>query len=271
MQQRTHEHRTLSVWCFRVFVPSGLLRRVEVRLDAVGQRRLVERHHHRRDLVQPHGAHQIDDAPVTAENRLGRRQGRVAHAPRRHELGREVVDGGDVLVHAGRRLADADRLDDLGGQPIPHARGVVGVPDVFSRPVLRHDKDRQLVELRRDDREPVPAGEARVGDRLLRQVAQRGRDHHHAQRSGDVAPRPAQDAGDVRLLFCRQGVVVGRRLDPITSKPRHRPAEIVDRRGFLHRSGRRRPLLRPREATDDRHDANHADADTGETHQILPP
>ena len=186
-------------------------------------------------------------------------QGRVAHGPRRDELGREVVDGGDVFLHRGRRLADADRLDELGRQPHPDAVGMVRVPDVFGRPVLRHDQDRQLVQLGRNTPEPGLAGEARVREA----PSATGRPAWGATiitPSGPVMPL----RGPLRMLatyaFCsgRQRVVVVRRRDAVAFEIRDGPAVIVDRRSLL-------PPLRqaaPRcwavvTAPDDRHDANH--------------
>ena len=109
---------------------------------------------------------------------------------------------------------------------------MVRVPYVLGRPVLGDDEDRKLVQLRRNGRETLAAGEARVGDRLLREIAELGADHHHAERPRDVRARTGQDALDVLLLLRRQRVVVVRRRDAVAAQTRHSLAQLR-RRGRL--------------------------------------
>src|SRR5262249_54082235 len=85
--------------------------------------------------------------------------------------------------------------------------------------------------------EPFASGEARICNGFLCKVTELGADHHHTQRSRDVAARAAENAFDVFFLLCVQLVPVIRRFDAIASQARNSLTQLVDSRRRRLRRG----------------------------------
>src|SRR5262245_46518755 len=140
----------------------------------------------------------------------------------RNEFHCEVVHGFDILLHRRRPLSSANGLDGFCGNPKTDGGRMVRVPHVLGRPVLRHDKDRQLVQLRRHTREPLAACKARAGARFLCEVPSAGGNHHQSERTTDITAWPAENALHVFFLLWSQLVPVVGRLDAIAPETRDR-------------------------------------------------
>src|SRR5262245_63138073 len=83
-------------------------RSVQVRLRSRWKRCLIERHHHRGNLIQAHRADEVDYAAVAAEHGPGGLKRGVAYFTSRDEVRCEIVDSLNVLLHCGRPLARAN-------------------------------------------------------------------------------------------------------------------------------------------------------------------
>ena len=159
-----------------------------------------------------------------------RLQRRVAHALLRQKFVAEVVHRRHVRRHLCRTASITHAHDDRFGQTRALRRASMHVPRVVRGPRSRAHDDRELGQLRRHNRVPFATGEARIGDRLLREVRKHRAGNHDAERPADVRPGSAQHALDERLLVRRHRVVRRRARDAPAAEIGHRLPHLLDRR-----------------------------------------